>query len=129
MFLAYQPYRGPASIPHAPAEFFGAFFLAINVSAPLTHTQPRPSRRGWEEGLTTPAVRAQQLPGCTTRGIAAASWHQPLRAESATPPPHAHNHNHTARTPRPPPRPQTSLLCHMFPGKVFGSELRARKYE
>lgn len=24
---------------------------------------------------------------------------------------------------------QTSLLCHMFPGSVFGSELRARKWE
>jgi len=24
---------------------------------------------------------------------------------------------------------QTTLLCHMFPGKVLGSELRARKYE
>lgn len=24
---------------------------------------------------------------------------------------------------------QTALLCHMFPGKVWGSELRARKYE
>jgi hypothetical protein len=46
-------YRGPPSIPHAPAEFFGAFFLAMN----------------------------------------------------------------------------TSLLCHMFPGKVFGSELRPRKHE
>jgi len=23
----------------------------------------------------------------------------------------------------------TSLLCHMFPGKVFGSELRPRKHE
>jgi len=32
-FLAYQPYKGPASIPHVPAEFFGAFFLAVNVSA------------------------------------------------------------------------------------------------
>jgi hypothetical protein len=33
VFLAYQPYKGPASIPHAPGEFFGAFFLGINVSA------------------------------------------------------------------------------------------------
>jgi hypothetical protein len=24
---------------------------------------------------------------------------------------------------------QTALVCHMFPGKVFGSELRARKHE
>ena len=32
MYLAYQPYKGPASIPHVPGEFFGAFFLAINVS-------------------------------------------------------------------------------------------------
>jgi len=32
VFLAYQPYKGPASIPHAPADFFGAFFLATNVS-------------------------------------------------------------------------------------------------
>ena len=24
---------------------------------------------------------------------------------------------------------QTALLAHMFPGRVFGSELRARKYE
>lgn len=32
MFLAYQPYKGPAAIPHVPGEFFGAFFLAINVS-------------------------------------------------------------------------------------------------
>lgn len=31
VFLAYQPYKGPASIPHAPGEFFGAFFLGINV--------------------------------------------------------------------------------------------------
>jgi hypothetical protein len=31
-FLAYEPYKGPASIPHAPADFFGAFFLATNVS-------------------------------------------------------------------------------------------------
>jgi hypothetical protein len=30
-FLAYQPYKGPANIPHVPAEFFGAFFLAVNV--------------------------------------------------------------------------------------------------
>lgn len=53
VFLAYQVYKGPASIPHAPGEFFGAFFLAIN----------------------------------------------------------------------------SSLLAHMFPGKVFGSEMRARKHE
>lgn len=31
MFLAYQPYKGPASIPHVGGEFFGAFFLAMNV--------------------------------------------------------------------------------------------------
>jgi hypothetical protein len=31
VFLAYQAYKGPASIPHVPGEFFGAFFLAINV--------------------------------------------------------------------------------------------------
>jgi hypothetical protein len=31
VFLAYQPYKGPASIPHVPGEFFGAFFLGINV--------------------------------------------------------------------------------------------------
>jgi hypothetical protein len=30
--IAYTPYKGPASIPHVPAEFFGAFFLGINVS-------------------------------------------------------------------------------------------------
>lgn len=53
VFLAYQVYKGPASIPHVPGEFFGAFFLAIN----------------------------------------------------------------------------SSLLAHMFPGKVFGSEMRARKHE
>lgn len=35
VFLAYQPYKGPASIPHAPADFFGAFFLATNVSETL----------------------------------------------------------------------------------------------
>ncbi|KAI8466144.1 MAG: hypothetical protein J3K34DRAFT_434638 [Monoraphidium minutum] len=53
VFLAYQPYKGPASIPHVPGEFFGAFFLAIN----------------------------------------------------------------------------SSLVCHMFPGKVFGSEMRARRHD
>jgi hypothetical protein len=31
VFLAYQPYKGPAAIPHVPGEFFGAFFLATNV--------------------------------------------------------------------------------------------------
>jgi hypothetical protein len=31
VFLAYQAYKGPANIPHVPGEFFGAFFLAINV--------------------------------------------------------------------------------------------------
>ena len=31
--LTNQVYRGPASIPHAPDEFFGAFFLAANVRA------------------------------------------------------------------------------------------------
>lgn len=31
VFLAYQPYKGPASIPHVPGDFFGAFFLATNV--------------------------------------------------------------------------------------------------
>lgn len=30
--LALNTYRGPANIPHAPAEIFGAFFLATNVS-------------------------------------------------------------------------------------------------
>jgi hypothetical protein len=29
--LALNVYRGPASIPHTPAEVFGAFFLATNV--------------------------------------------------------------------------------------------------
>jgi len=53
VFLAYQVYKGPNNIPHAPAEFFGAFFLAMN----------------------------------------------------------------------------TSLLCQMFPGKVFGSEILPRKFE
>lgn len=33
--LALNVYKGPASIPHAPAEIFGAFFLAANVSAAL----------------------------------------------------------------------------------------------
>lgn len=31
VFLAYQPYKGPAAIPHVPGDFFGAFFLATNV--------------------------------------------------------------------------------------------------
>jgi hypothetical protein len=53
MTLAMQVYKGPASIPHVPGEFFAAFFLATN----------------------------------------------------------------------------TALLAHMFPGKVFGSELRPRKFE
>jgi hypothetical protein len=35
VFLAYQPYKGPASIPHVPGEFFGAFFLAVNVRGRL----------------------------------------------------------------------------------------------
>lgn len=30
--LALNVYKGPASIPHASAEVFGAFFLATNVS-------------------------------------------------------------------------------------------------
>lgn len=30
--LAYQPYKGPASIPHVSGDFFGAFFLGVNVS-------------------------------------------------------------------------------------------------
>lgn len=33
VLLAYQPYKGPAAIPHVGGEFFGAFFLGINVSA------------------------------------------------------------------------------------------------
>ena len=31
IFLAYQPYKGPDSIPHVSGDFFGAFFLAANV--------------------------------------------------------------------------------------------------
>lgn len=33
IFLGYVPYKGPAAIPHVGGEFFGAFFLATNVSA------------------------------------------------------------------------------------------------
>ncbi|KAG2451035.1 hypothetical protein HYH02_004304 [Chlamydomonas schloesseri] len=51
--LALNVYKGPASIPHASAEVFGAFFLATN----------------------------------------------------------------------------TALLAHMFPGKLFGSELHVRKWD
>lgn len=36
MFLAYQPYKGPASIPHVSGDFFGAFFLATNVRFTFT---------------------------------------------------------------------------------------------
>lgn len=42
VFLAYQPYKGPASIPHVGGEFFGAFFLGINVrGSPCVQKQPR----------------------------------------------------------------------------------------
>lgn len=36
VFLAYQPYKGPAAIPHVGGEFFGAFFLATNVGCNIT---------------------------------------------------------------------------------------------
>lgn len=32
MTMAATIYKGPAGIPHASAELFGAFFLAANVS-------------------------------------------------------------------------------------------------
>lgn len=31
--FAVKVYKGPDSIPHVPAEFFGAWFLATGVSA------------------------------------------------------------------------------------------------
>lgn len=78
MFLAYQPYKGPASIPHVGGEFFGAFFLAMNVrcfNSHLEHIELQPVTLTFLFML------------------------------------------------------QTTLLAHMFPGSVFGSELRARKWE
>ena len=48
----------------------------------------------------------------------------PERFHAAQPPARALNVAHNPSQP-----PQTILLCHMFPGKVFGSELRVRKWE
>jgi hypothetical protein len=94
VFLAYQPYRGPASIPHVPGEFFGAFFLALNVS--LAPGGALGGRRAPRDPVAGPLLA-------------------PVSPTAARPAPAFH--------------PQTSLLCHMFPGKVFGSEMRARRHE
>lgn len=40
-----------------------------------------------------------------------------------------HDDSSHAWPPKPPHCSQTALVAHMFPGRVFGSELRQRKYE
>ena len=61
IFLAYQPYKGPDSIPHVSGDFFGAFFLAANVRAglmaSLAHRLPRRAAPG-----ARPKRRPQPLP-------------------------------------------------------------------
>jgi hypothetical protein len=98
-FLAYQPYKGPASIPHAPADFFGAFFLATNVR---DFRSRAPSAQGRERGGW---------------GIC------PLRRP---PPTHAH---HVFPPTTAPQQQQSAMLWHMFPGKFLGTEVRARRHE
>jgi hypothetical protein len=76
VFLAYQPYKGPASIPHAPADFFGAFFLATNVSGGGRRgARARESERK-EEGIARthhPARRSLSTP--TRNQQSAMLWH------------------------------------------------------
>jgi hypothetical protein len=116
-------YRGPATIPHVPADFFGAFFLAANV---------RIAAGGRDAGRSRDEAGRRRRSAASVPPLANWVARGPGRGRRGRPRPQSGGIA-VGRPGRPahpnPGATQTVLLAHMFPGKVFGSELRPRKYE